>query len=86
MTKSATKSRPRLFADFHNADSQGRLRLNCSGTAQDLDKTGVRLENGLEIVVYSEELEADARVFFANDEALWVAEIDWNKIRRGSGE
>ena len=23
---------PKIYADFHNADSQGRLRLNCVGT------------------------------------------------------
>ncbi|WP_277883249.1 hypothetical protein [Nostoc sp. FACHB-190] len=28
--------KPRVFADFHNADSQGRLRLNCTGTIEDL--------------------------------------------------
>lgn len=25
-------NKPRVFADFHNADVQGRLRLNCIGT------------------------------------------------------
>ncbi|MDS3859664.1 hypothetical protein RIF25_02470 [Thermosynechococcaceae cyanobacterium BACA0444] len=32
---------PRVFADFHNADTQGRLRLNCMGTAEDLEVEGV---------------------------------------------
>lgn len=27
-------SNPRVFADFHNADVQGRLRLNCIGTIE----------------------------------------------------
>ena len=27
---------PRIYADFHNADAQGRLRLNCIGTEEDL--------------------------------------------------
>ena len=27
---------PKVFADFHNADSQGRLRLNCTGTKASL--------------------------------------------------
>jgi hypothetical protein len=25
-----------VFVDFHNADEQGRLRLNCVGTIEDL--------------------------------------------------
>ena len=27
-------NKPRVFADFHNADPQGRLRLNCMGTVE----------------------------------------------------
>ena len=25
-------NKPRVFADFHNADAKGRVRLNCAGT------------------------------------------------------
>ena len=34
--------RPLIYADFHNADPGGRLRLNCIGTTQDLARLGVR--------------------------------------------
>lgn len=74
-------NRPRVFADLHNADKQGRVRLNCVGTAQDLARLGVRLQEDLDLTIYSEELEADGRVTYSAEEQLWVAEIDWDAIR-----
>jgi hypothetical protein len=37
---------PRVFADFHNADAQGRLRLNCIGTLEDLASQNIELQDG----------------------------------------
>lgn len=71
----------RVFADFHNADSQGRLRLNCIGTIEDLSRQGTKLIDGKELSIYSEELEADAVVAYSDEEKIWVAAIDWDKIR-----
>ena len=73
---------PSIFADFMNADPEGRVRLTCVGTAEDLSHLGVRLENGLRIVVTDEEVEADGEVVYSTDEHIWVARIDWNAIRR----
>jgi hypothetical protein len=39
-------SHPRIFADFHNAYEQGRLRLNCVGTIEDLSCQNIKLQNG----------------------------------------
>jgi hypothetical protein len=33
----------RVFADFHNADALGRLRLNCIGTVEDLARQQISL-------------------------------------------
>lgn len=71
----------RIFADFHNADEQGRLRLNCVGTVQDLARQEITLYEGLPLILYSEELEADGLVQYSATENLWVALIDWNAIR-----
>ena len=71
-----------IFADFMNADTHGRVRLNCIGTIEDLSRLGVRLVDGLRIVVTDQELEADGEVMFSSDEHIWVAKIDWNAIRR----
>jgi len=47
---------PKVYADFHNADSQGRLRLNCVGTTEDLAEQQIELRAGL-LVSLSQEAE-----------------------------
>ena len=74
-----------VYADFNNADQQGRLRLNCVGTLRDLGLSGLRLADGLRIRVHDEELEADGEVSFSSDEQIWVARIDWDAIRQFAG-
>lgn len=69
------------MADFMNADPQGRVRLNCVGTIEDLGSSGLRLTNGLRALVHDEELEADGEVMYSDEEHIWVAKIDWNAIR-----
>ena len=75
-------SYPRIFADFHNADEQSRLRLNCVGTIEDLSRQNIKLQNGQLLTLYSEELEVDGVVQYSEEESLWVAEIDWEQIRQ----
>ena len=73
--------RPRIYADFQNADTLGRLRLNCQGTTEDLQALRLQLASGLHVVVYNEDLETEAVVEFSDSEQIWVAKIDWNAIR-----
>ncbi|MEG4487342.1 MULTISPECIES: hypothetical protein [unclassified Microcoleus] len=73
---------PRIFADFHNADEQGRLRLNCVGTIEDLSRQNIKLEDGKFLALYNEELEVDGVVQYSEEESLWVAVIDWKQIRQ----
>lgn len=73
---------PRIFADFHNADEQGRLRLNCVGTIEDLSRQNIKLEDGQLLALYDEELEVDGMVQYSQKESLWVAVIDWKQIRQ----
>ncbi len=73
---------PTIFADFHNADPLGRVRLNCTGTIRDLAERGIVLREGLHLTLSDDdELEADAEVTFSEGEAQWVAQIDWSAIR-----
>jgi hypothetical protein len=72
----------RIFVDFHNADKQGRLRLNCIGTIEDLAHQHAELTDGQRLILYGEDLEADAVVQFSEEEKVWVAIIDWNQIRQ----
>jgi hypothetical protein len=73
---------PRIFADFHNADEPGRLRLNCVGTIEDLSRQNIKLEDGQLLAFYDEELEVDGVVQYSEEESLWVAVIDWKQIRQ----
>jgi hypothetical protein len=75
-------TRPRVYADFHNADPQGRVRLNTRGTLDDLARQQVALSDGLRLTLYSEDAEADAEAHYSNDEKLWTAVIDWDAIRQ----
>jgi hypothetical protein len=74
--------KPRVFADFHNSDPQGRLRLNCTGTIEDLACQKIWLQNDQQLTLYSEELEVDGVVEYSTEENLWVAVIDWDRIRQ----
>jgi hypothetical protein len=72
---------PKVFADFHNADAKGCLRLNCIGTVEDLAQQKIVLRDGLSLTLYSEDLEVEGVVQYSTDENVWVAVIDWNAIR-----
>src|SRR5437764_5548182 len=81
--------KPRVYADFHNADSQSRLRLNCIGTMEDLAQQHIELREGLLLTLYSDDLDdegqldelmVDGVVSFSEEESCWVAAIDWAKI------
>ncbi len=71
----------RVFADFHNADVKGRVRLNCTGTIADLERQGIVLQDGQTLIIYSEELEVEGVVHYSEEEQLWTAVIDWDAIQ-----
>ena len=74
-------NKSRVFADFHNSDAEGRLRLNCVGPVEDLASQKISLRDGQSLVLYSEDLEVDGVVQYSKEENLWVAVIDWDAIR-----
>lgn len=74
--------KPLIYADFNNADAQGRLRLNCVGTTEDLEQQGICLGEGLTLLLYDEELEADGEAHYSAEEQMWVAAIDWERVRQ----
>ena len=74
-------NKPRVFADFHNADAKGRLRLNCAGTEADIKRQKIVLQDGQSLIIYSEELEAVGVVHYSEEEKLWTAVIDWSAIQ-----
>jgi hypothetical protein len=70
----------RIYVDFQNADPLGRVRLNTKGTYRDLERLGVTLSNGMRLLRTDGELEADGKVEYSDDEAIWVARIDWRAL------
>ena len=74
-------NKPKVFADFHNADAKGRVRLNCAGTGADLKRQKITLRNGQSLIIYSEELEVEGVVHYSEEEKLWTVVIDWNAIQ-----
>lgn len=85
--------KPKIYADFHNADTNGRLRLNCVGSMEDLARQGITLHDGMTLTLYSDDLDAkgqpdellvDGVVSFSNEEHCWVAAIDWSAIQHAS--
>ena len=74
-------NKPSVFADFHNADAKGRVRLNCAGTVADIKRQKIVLQDGQSLIIYSEELEIEGTVHYSDEENLWTAEIDWNAIQ-----
>ena len=86
---------PRVYADFHNADAHGRLRLNCVGTIEDLARQGITLRDGLPLTFYADDLDPQGQpdelrvngvVSFSEEEHCWVAVIDWSAIHHASEE
>ena len=84
---------PKVYADFHNADSHGHLRLNCIGTLEDLLQQQVELREGLLLNLYADDLDGEGQldellvqgiVSFSEQEHCWVAAIDWAAIRHAS--
>ena len=73
--------KPRVFADFHNADARGRVRLNCIGTIEDLARQQVALRPGMQLTLLGDELEVEGAVEYSTEEGLWVAVIDWDVIQ-----
>lgn len=86
---------PKIYADFHNCDSQGRVRLNSVGTLEDLACQQVQLREGLAVSLYADdanefgqpdELRVEGTVAYSKDESCWVAVIDWNAVHHASEE
>jgi hypothetical protein len=86
---------PLVYADFHNADVRGRLRLNCVGTINDLARQQIQLRENLRLTLYMDDadkqgnedsLRAEGSVTYSGEEQCWVAVIDWNQIRHASDD
>lgn len=71
---------PRIYVDFGNIDSEGRVRLNCPDTVADLNVQGIQLKNQLVLTIYSEKLETDAFAEYSHTDKCWVAVVGWDRL------
>jgi hypothetical protein len=53
--------RPKVYADFHNGDADGRLRLSCVGTIEDLARQGITLCEGMFLTAWRKQFLAPFR-------------------------
>jgi hypothetical protein len=86
-------ARPAIYADFQNADAQGRIRLNTAGTWSDLALQQLQLHEGLLVRLYADDadehgqldrLYVDGTVAWSIDEQIWVAAVNWSAVRHVS--
>ena len=72
----------KVYADFNNADSKGRIRLNTEGTYRDLQRMNIKLEEGLEVLLDDDEgLAILGTVLFSEEEGIWVGRINWDELK-----
>ena len=71
----------KIYADFNNADTMGRLRLICKGTTDDLKEQATELQEGQVFVFSDGELETEGIVTYSQTEKIWVAVTNWSKIK-----
>ena len=75
-------TKPRIYGDFQNVDDSRRIRLSVTGSQEDIERLNLTLKDGMEIeVTDTHSLSADGIVRFSDSENIWVAEIDWEKLR-----
>jgi hypothetical protein len=77
---------PRIYCDLHNCDVEGRVRLICAGTVQDLQTQQIELKDGIILQLYTDDEIDDpfifsGRVEFSSTENIWVAVINWDQIK-----
>jgi hypothetical protein len=78
---------PLVYADLHNADPAGRVRLNTTGTLEDLARQGLTLAEGLRLTLYTDDgdaadgLRVEGVVTRDATEGGWVAAVDWAAVR-----
>jgi hypothetical protein len=56
------------------------VRLNTSGTCEDLRLQGIELIEGQRFMLIDDELSAAGTAAFSAEEHLWVAVVDWKEV------
>jgi len=82
-----------VYADLNKYDHQSRVILTTIGTRRDLEKHNIVLEDGLALTFYMDDADDqgnedniifDGVVRYDEENARWVAAIDWENFRHES--
>jgi hypothetical protein len=71
----------RLFADFNNRDASDRVCLNTVGSKDDMAKASVAFCEGMEVILYDDEIEVNAQLEKEKSSGEWIGLIDWSTRR-----
>lgn len=74
-----SKQMTTIYADFNNRNGDA-LSLSCNGTKADLERLGIRLQEGLPLRVSDGDLAAQGKVRWAAARQEWVIDIDWDTM------
>ena len=73
---------PKIFADFNNADQQGRVRLTTNGSLADIRRLNLELKDGMQVFLDDDEsLTTIGYLKYSDDEKIWVVQIDWDNLQ-----
>lgn len=71
---------PTIHVDFHNADTEGYVRLNTAGAINDLSRLGVSLSSGLQLCASDGEIMMVGVVREPGPEGVWRLQVDWKQV------
>ena len=73
---------PEIFADFNNADMNGRVCLNTSGANENIQGMPIEFKEGMEVLLDDQDgLSAIGLLKYSEEEKTWVAKINWDKLK-----
>jgi hypothetical protein len=72
---------PRIYADFHNADKKGRVRLNTKGAIEDFRVHGAGPTVGMHVLLYDADEFCTEGIIEHDEIEGWIAQIDWGNLR-----
>jgi hypothetical protein len=72
----------KIFADFNNADTLGRVRLNTRGALGDIEANKIVLQDDMHVLLDDDEgFTTTGVIEFSKEENIWVAQIDWDTLK-----
>ena len=72
----------RIFADFNNVDSLGRVRLNTRGTLEEIKSLDLKFCDGMRVLLDDGEEFVVAGIVHHCPKEGWVAVVDWQAINK----